>query len=170
MTSLFFSRHQEPRHSGCDHGPPHQMIYAIHELNLFVGHLVELILVALGLEGKPEHTAKGYDRWIEFVAARIRIIVPRKGDVREPKQEREDPEILVWGKPITRCKKQSKHYAFYIKGKWPTWKDTTSHFLFLFTIKNQEQNYKQEQDNKCNFQIKLRGWRSGDYVGQCFLI
>jgi hypothetical protein len=110
------------------------MIYAIHSLNLFVGHLAELILVAPGLEREPNHAAKWYDRWIELVAARIRIIVPRKGDVREPQQEREDPEILVWGEPITRGKKQSKHDAFYIKRKWPTWKDTASHFLILFTI------------------------------------
>jgi hypothetical protein len=85
------------------------MIYAIHELNLFIGHLVKFILVALGLEREPNHTAKWYDRWIELVAARIRIIVPRKGDVREPQQEREDPEILMWGKPITRCKKQAEN-------------------------------------------------------------
>jgi hypothetical protein len=85
------------------------MIYAIHELNLFVGHLVELILVALGLEGKPEHTAKGHDGRIELVATRIRVIVPRKGYIRKPKQKREDPEILVWGEPITRCKKQAEN-------------------------------------------------------------
>jgi hypothetical protein len=85
------------------------MIYAIHELNLFVGHLVEFILVALGLEGKPEHTAKGYDGRIELVTARIRVIIPRKGDVWKPKQEREDPEILVGGKPITRSKKQAEN-------------------------------------------------------------
>ena len=49
------------------------MIYAIHELNLFVGHLMEFILVALGLERKPEHAAKGYDGRIELVTTRIRV-------------------------------------------------------------------------------------------------
>jgi hypothetical protein len=110
------------------------VIHLVHGLNLFVGHLAELILVALGLEGQPNHAAKWYDRGIELVTTRVSIIVPRKGDVWEPQQEREDPEILVGGKPVTRSKKQSKHDALYIKRKRPTWKYSTNHLLVLFTI------------------------------------
>jgi hypothetical protein len=135
---------------------------------------MEFILVTLGLEGEPEHPAEGHYGRVELVTTRVSVIIPRESYVREPKQERKDPEILVWGKPITRCKKQSKRNTFYIKGKRPTWKDSTSHFLILFTIKNENQNNNHEENDGGNFEIKLRNAGSRhvghDYVGQCILV
>lgn len=113
--TLILPRHEVPRRSRRNNGPTYEVVDTIHELNLIVGHLVKFILVALGLEGKPEHAAKRHDGWIEFITTSIRIVVPCEGNVREPEQERKDPEILVWGKPITRCKKQCKHNALYVE-------------------------------------------------------
>lgn len=107
------------------------MVQIYHRLDLLGRELVKLLLVARGLERQPDVSAKRNQSRLKLTLAFVSIVVPCQGDIREPNQEGQDPEILVGREPITGCKNRCEDDALDVKGERVSGKKTTGHLYRL---------------------------------------
>ena len=103
------------------------MIHAIHHVYLRLGQSLELALVLVRLKGKPDHAAERHDRRLELVAAVVCVVVPRHGDVRRPKQEGQDPQILMRQEPVAPCNAHGEQDALDVEGEGSIGENTACH-------------------------------------------
>jgi hypothetical protein len=129
LRNLFLE--EVPCRQRSNQGPSCEVVHPVHDGNLLRWQIVKRLFVPGWLERQPDVPAERNSRRLQLAFAVVAPIIPCHGEIREPQQEREHPEISVRRKPVPERKNERKNDTLDVKLERFAWEESTSHYISI---------------------------------------